>query len=163
MRKNNGYSGMQILLHWVIAVLIVFNYIYSEGMGKALHVRLDGGGDGTLPLNPSIHVFVGVSVFVLCLIRVILRLTQGVPEAGGHGMMQKAAHWGHLLLYALMILVPVAGMAAWFGRVEAAGDPHAVLANLLMIVAGGHALAAIYHQYFLRDNLMNRMKRPGSL
>ncbi len=39
---------------------------------------------------------------------------------------------------------------------------HAVLANLLMIVAGGHAVMAIYHQYFLHDGLLARMMRPGS-
>lgn len=161
MRQRAGYSGTQIVFHWAIAALILFNYIYSEGMGKALHFRLEGGTptDG-FDLNPQIHVVVGILIFALCLIRLVLRGIRGVPAPGGHGLMQRAAHWGHLLLYALMILVPVAGGLAWFGRIDAFGDVHSVLANALMIVAGGHAVMAIYHQYFLRDGLLGRMMRP---
>lgn len=162
MHERAGYSGIQILLHWTIAVLILFNYIYSEGMGKALHFRIDGGTpEGGLALNPQIHVLVGVAVLVLSLIRLLLRQTRGVPAPGGHGTMQQAAHWGHLALYALMIAVPAAGGLAWFARIEAFGDIHGLMANLLMIVAGGHAAAAIYHQYVVKDGLMMRMRRPG--
>ena len=41
MKQRIGYSGAQIALHWTIAVLILFNYIYSDGMGRALHARLE--------------------------------------------------------------------------------------------------------------------------
>lgn len=162
MIQRIGYSGTQIALHWAIAVLILFNYIYSEGMGDALDARLEGIPATNLEINPQIHVWVGVTVLVLSLIRLALRQTRGVPEAGGTGMMQLAATWGHRLLYALMILVPVMGGLTWFGRIEATGDIHALLANALMIVAGGHALMAIYHQFVVRDGLLNRMTRPGS-
>ena len=162
MIQRIGYSGTQIALHWAIAVLILFNYIYSEGMGDALDARLEGIPAGNLEINPQIHVWVGVTVLVLSLIRLALRQTRGVPEAGGTGMMQLAATWGHRLLYALMILVPVMGGLTWFGRIEATGDIHALLANALMIVAGGHALMAIYHQFVVRDGLLNRMTRPGN-
>ena len=57
----------------------------------------------------------------------------------------------------------VAGMITWFGRVDAAGDIHGVLANALMIVAGGHAAMAIYHQFVMRDGLLDRMTRPGDM
>ena len=61
-----------------------------------------------------------------------------------------------------MILVPVMGGLTWFGRIEATGDIHAVLANALMILAGGHALMAIYHQFIVRDGLLTRMTRPDA-
>lgn len=163
MKQNTGYSGAQIALHWVIAVLILFNYIYSEGMGEALDVRLGEEATKTLELNPAVHVLVGVAVLVLSLLRLVIRMGQGAPEPGGSGMMQTAAAWGHRLLYALMILVPATGGITWFGMVGATGDMHGVLANALMIVAGGHALMAIYHQYVIRDGLLVRMTRPGSM
>ena len=47
--------------------------------------------------------------------------------------------------------------------VKATGDLHAVLANALLVVAGGHALVAIYHQFVIRDGLLARMTRPGSM
>ena len=163
MKQRIGYSGAQIALHWTIAVLILFNYIYSDGMGRALHARLDGTPATDLGINPSVHVWVGVAVLVLSLIRLGLRLGRGVPEPGGEGLVQVAAEWGHRLLYLLMILVPVAGMITWFGRVDAAGDIHGVLANALMIVAGGHAAMAIYHQFVMRDGLLDRRTRPGDM
>ena len=162
MNHRNGYSGAQIALHWIIAILILFNYIYSEGMARALDARLEGTPAGALDINPSIHVWVGVSVLVLSLVRLMLRFGRGVPAAGGSGIMQVAAIWGHRLLYLLMILVPAMGMMTWFGRIDATGEPHAVLANALLIVAGGHALMAIWHQYVIRDGLLNRMMRPNS-
>ena len=162
MRQRSGYSAPQIALHWAIAVLILFNYIYSDGMGRALDARLEGTPATNLGINPQIHVWVGVTVLLLTLIRLALRQTRGVPEAGGTGLMKLAATWGHRLLYALMILVPLMGGLTWFGRIEATGDIHALLANALMIVAGGHALMAIYHQFIVRDGLLTRMTRPGN-
>ena len=162
MRQRSGYSAPQIALHWAIAVLILFNYIYSDGMGRALDARLEGTPATNLGINPQIHVWVGVTVLLLTLIRLALRQMRGVPEAGGTGLMQLAATWGHRLLYALMILVPLMGGLTWFGRIEATGDIHAVLANALMILAGGHALMAIYHQFIVRDGLLTRMTRPDA-
>ena len=38
---------------------------------------------------------------------------------------------------------------------------HALTANLLIIVALVHALAALFHQYVLKDLLLLRMMKPG--
>lgn len=165
MKQRIGYSGAQIALHWTIAVLILFNYIYSDGMGRALHARLDGTPATDLGgINPSVHVWVGVAVLVLSLIRLGLRLGRGVPEPGGEGLVQVAAEWGSPA--AVSADDPGSGRwhdHLWFGRVDAAGDIHGVLANALMIVAGGHAAMAIYHQFVMRDGLLDRMTRPGDM
>lgn len=163
MTTRNGYSRPQILLHWIIAVLIAFNYLYSEGMGEALDFRLGDAASGATAadINPQVHVWVGVAVLLLSLARLILRGVEGVPEPGGQGAMQRMAGWGHRLLYLLMILVPLMGGLTWFGRIEALGDIHAVLANTLIVVALGHAAVAIFHQLVLRDNLIRRMTRPS--
>ena len=162
MKQRSGYSTIQIALHWAIAVLILFNYLYSEGMEDALDARLEGTPLENIGINPSVHVWVGVTVLVLCLIRLGLRLRRGVPEAGGTGAMQLAAIWGHRLLYLLMILVPALGGITWFGRFDPTGELHVLAANALMIVAGGHAVMAIYHQFVVRDGLLTRMTRPES-
>ena len=57
MKTRTGYSGLQILLHWATALLVVFNWFYSDGMGRALRVHLDGAA--SIPpssMNPYIHV-----------------------------------------------------------------------------------------------------------
>lgn len=158
--KPAKYSRLQIALHWGVFMLFAFNFIFSEGMGKALRIKLEGGvPEGLVPL---LHPPVGVAILVLTLVRMAVRLRKGAPElpAGGHPLMDKAAHLGHLALYGLLVLIPASGMAAWGGGIEQAGDVHEVLVKVTMLLVIGHALAALVHQFVLKDNLMARM-RPG--
>ncbi|MDR3416440.1 MAG: cytochrome b/b6 domain-containing protein, partial [Nevskia sp.] len=37
------------------------------------------------------------------------------------------------------------------------GDLHAYVTNAIVILAGVHALAALYHHYILRDSVLRRM------
>lgn len=159
--KHSGYSGFQILLHWMIGLLVLFNFVYSDDMGDALEAMLEGKAHEALDINPAIHVWVGVAVLVLVVIRLAVRRLRGAPEAAGQGRMQVAAKWGHRALYLLMFLVPLLGGIAWFGGTEATAEPHAVLANLLMLLAGGHAVMALWHHFVLRDGLLMRMFKPG--
>ena len=70
-----------------------------------------------------------------------------------------AAHVGHWALYALMVLAPVTGLAAWYGGIEAAAEVHELFKPLLIILVAVHVLAALFHQFVLKDNLLARMKR----
>ena len=157
MKMSKGYTSLQIALHWVIALGVVFNYIVSEGMGKALDERL-GGQDVSIAIA-AFHVWVGVALLVLVVIRIAVRLTSGAPapEAGMLGLFARVAHGA---LYLLILVVPLFGGLAWFAGVEAVADAHALLANVLVIVAGLHALAGLYHGLILKDGILRRMMRP---
>jgi len=161
MATKNGYSVLQIALHWIIAVLIVTAWLISDGMGEALRARLQTGATGTE--GNTAHVWLGGATFLLILIRLIVRWVQGAPDpvAGGSEMMEKAGIWGHRLLYLLMIVTPALGAITWYGGVRATGDLHEVASNALLIVAAGHAAMAIIHQYVLRDGSLDRMTRQG--
>ncbi|MER5172173.1 cytochrome b [Thioclava kandeliae] len=161
MARRTGYSGIQILLHWAVAVLVVFNWFYSEGMGRAVDNRLDGS-TGPLELNPQIHVWVGVAVLVLVVVRFGLRKARGGPDVPGQGLLHVAGVWGHRLLYVLLFAVPLLGMAMWFAGIDAAGDIHKLCADALLILAGAHAAMGLFHHYVLKDGLMARMMRPES-
>lgn len=157
MAAQTGYTRLQIALHWVIALLIVFNYVFSEAVEEVFDKRLEGATDAATPL----HVWVGLAVLALVLLRVAVRFASGAPAAPGvPGSMQvKAAEWGHRLLYLLMIGVPMGGAIAWFQGVEALAGLHGLFANVLVIVAGLHAVMALYHQYVLKDHLLRRMMK----
>lgn len=162
MTGRNGYSALQIALHWAIAALILFNYIVSDGMGRALDARLEGG----MPpggLTPVLHVYVGLAVLALVALRVLVRLTQGAPAAHDSGIpaLNLGARLAHGALYLLMLAVPVFGALTWYGGIEDAGEAHEVAANLILILAGLHAAAALFHQYVLKDGLLVRMMRAG--
>lgn len=154
------YKTPQIALHWAIAVLIAANWIFSEDMGRALEARLEGGlVEGVLPL---FHTLAGGAIFVLVLIRIVLRLRLGAPPAspGTPHLLELAGTWGHRLLYLLMLVVPASGSAAWYVGIQAAGEAHEILVNLLLIVVVLHTAAALFHQYVLKDRLIARMM-PG--
>lgn len=156
-----GYSMTQIRLHWVVVVLILFQFVFSDAIGGAFRKALNGEVVAFDPMVTA-HVAAGFAVGALVVWRMVLRMTLGVPNApaGEPALLRMAAHWTHLLMYVLMLLLPVSGALAWFGLVEAAGEAHEVMKALLMILAGLHVVATLWHQFWLKDGLLLRMKRP---
>lgn len=157
MKTASGYSGVQIALHWIVALLILAAWLSGEGAEEAMEAVEDGGATGFVP-----HVAFGLAILALVVVRVLIRLSRGAPAAPGApgSLSVLAADWGHRLLYLLMIAVPLGGVAVFFLGLDL-GDVHGLAANLLMLVALGHALMALYHQYVLKDGLLRRMMRAG--
>lgn len=156
------YSRTQILLHWLVAVLIVFQFVAHEPMSDAWDKISEGVEVGFSPLVAA-HVFAGIAVLILVVWRLFLRLTRGVPplpeeEAPAMKMVAHLVHWG---LYALMILLPVSGGMAWFGGVEAAAEAHEAMKIIILAVVILHVLGALYQQLVLKTNIMERMKKAG--
>lgn len=89
--------------------------------------------------------------------------------------MDKLAKGIHLLLYLLTILTVLAGLTLAFSAdlpnflLNHAGDlpkdyedflaheVHDIFANLLLYTIGLHIVAALYHQFILKDGLLWRM------
>lgn len=161
MSRVTGYSRAQIALHWGILLLLGVSYVSSDKMKaawRAIHEGRDAFGT-----TAAAHVWIGVAILVLALARVAIRLTRGAPDlpAGGHPVANLVARLTHLGLYALLLLIPAAGLMAWFGGVDAAGEVHEVLFNLGIALVMLHVAGALYHQFVLKDGLIDRMKRAG--
>ncbi len=159
MTRKTGYSKAQIGLHWAIAALIGVNYIVSDGMGEIF----DGTLEGKAPegWTPVVHVYVGLAVLALVIVRMVVRMRQGAPEAPttGPALLDLAASATHKLLYLLMLLVPVLGAITWFRGMEATADLHVYAMNAMMLLILAHAAAALFHQYVVKDGLLLRMMR----
>lgn len=155
MKTTTGYSGLQIVLHWLIAILIVIAWFTGEGAEEAMEVVEDGGTAGFVP-----HVAVGLAILALVTVRVLVRLGRGAPAAPGApgSLSVMVADWGHRLIYLMMIAVPLGGISVFFLGLDV-GEIHGLAANLLMLVVLGHALMALYHQYVLKDGLLRRMMK----
>lgn len=161
MPAPKGYSARQIRLHWIVTVLIVLQFVLHEPMAEAW----DGLETGQSPAFNWLvlsHVIGGVLVLIFALWRLALRATRGVPPppSAEPAPLRSAAHLAHLALYALMILMPLSGLAAWFGRVEVAGEVHEALRLALLGLIALHVLAALWHQFWLKDGLLQRMRQP---
>ena len=75
-----GYSFAQIALHWLIAALVIFQWIFGEDIVPAYRAYRRGTDVAPDDLtNANIHVYVGIAIFVLAIIRFAIRLNRGVP------------------------------------------------------------------------------------
>jgi cytochrome b561 len=167
------YNKVSISLHWLIALLIFFNFALGLYMAD-------------LPLSPlklqrySWHKWAGVTVFVLLVIRLLWRITHKPPAPLPMPRWQHiAATAVHHLLYVFMFIVPISGwlmssahgfQTVWFGVLplpdlldknkelaETLEEVHEVLNYGMLALVVAHVGAALKHQFIEKDGLMGRM------
>lgn len=159
MSASNGYTRVQISLHWIMAFLIAGAFLTHESMGDALRQKIESGVSGVG--SPTPHTILGMLALIFVLWRIVVRIRNGAPEAHGSPAVAVAAMWGHRVLYLLMIAVPIGGFTAWVGGYRDVGDLHGLAGKALIIIALGHALMAFWHQWVKRDGTITRMVKPG--
>ncbi|QKV19695.1 cytochrome b [Oricola thermophila] len=157
-----GFSAAQIRLHWIVFVLIVLQYVLHEPMSDAWRAIRRGEDFAFDPLVAA-HVFGGLLVLLLAIWRLALRARRGAPPPPDRepAILKRAAAATHFGLYALMFLMPVSGMAAWFGHIDAAAAAHSIMRVILLALVALHVAGALYHQFVLKTDVLNRMRRPG--
>jgi cytochrome b561 len=104
------YSGVAVLLHWVIAVLIIVNVILS-------HVT-ELIPEESIRFVIDTHKSIGITVLGLVLMRILWRMThRPPPPAESLQSWEKTLSKGaHAFLYLLMVAMPVTGWmhdSAW--------------------------------------------------
>lgn len=161
--KVAGYSKLQIALHWIVVLLIVFQFLAHEGMERSVDAFERGQTPEPAALYGAyLHVAAGLLVLACALVRLWLRFTRGVPalpEAEGP-LLKLAAHATHILIYALIILIPLSGAAAWQFGIAAAGEVHETLFNVLMLLVAIHIAGALFQHFVLKSDVVRRMVRP---
>ena len=167
------HDALTLGLHWFIALLIAAAYAASA-------LVEDRGAKWALTLHGSL----GLAVFGLSVLRILWRgLARHPAPVPMPEWMARAAHFAHVALYALMVLAPLLGLLTVWTRGEdfsffwlldlpsplpfpwvanrswreVLGGAHELAANGLVILAGAHAAAAIFHQFVLKDRLLERM------
>jgi cytochrome b561 len=128
----------------------------------------------------GIHMIVGIMVFVLLVIRLIVRWGTQHPEwaSAGNKFLDWVGNLTHFGLYVLTFLMTITGiiladqrgiLARTFGIGStpapgsfrrggfSLGFFHGGIWTLLILLIALHVGAALYHQFILKDNLMGRM------
>ena len=160
MSQLRGYSAAQIALHWLVAALILFQLIFGEDMGGAWRA-VRQGVEPDMSFWVWAHIVAGIAVLVFALWRLALHFRRGAPEPPqASALMMAAAKSGHWALYAVMLLAPMTGLAAWYGGVATAAEVHELFKPVIIVLVAGHVAAALYHQFIRKDGLLLRMKRP---
>ena len=157
------YHSVQIILHWTVAILILYQYVLSssfsdKNLEKCQNVGMTGSEcEGLLP-----HYVVGSILLGLMLIRVGFRVYFGAPPhpKAVPYFIKTLAKLSHLTLYLLVILMPLTGLLGWHTNSETLLFMHSVISNCLVVLILTHICAVGFHEGILGSQLFYRM---GSL
>ena len=177
--SREAYGAVARFAHWATALLIalawplgMFRNYFPEGPQRDASV--------------FVHMSIGLCVILLLVLRLVWRALDPPPPAIRADRFEPwlglAAKAGLLLLYALLIVTPILGVVLQFSRGKAlpvfglfdipspwVADRaffrqiirmHQFAGDALVIVALGHAAAALFHHWALRDRTLARML-PG--
>lgn len=168
------YDGRTIVLHWLVAICVVFLWFGAH--------LIDWFPKGAPRVDArSVHIVIGTLLAAVMAYRLFWRLNGGTRLPYQHSWSGGLARLMHATLYAItFVTIGLGMMNAWirgdslFGlfRIPALGSFdaaarhslsenvvrfHELGANLLLVLAAGHAALALFHQFVLKDNLLRRM------
>lgn len=161
-RSPQGYSTLQIALHWIIAALVVFQVIFGEDIVPAFRAYLKGTEPAAADLSAAnIHVYVGIAIFVLAVIRLAIRVTRGGPAApAGESAAQK---WigiaTHVVLYGVILGMPISGGIAWYMGLGDVGEIHEIGKPVIIVFVALHTIGALYQHFVVKSDVLMRMLR----
>jgi cytochrome b561 len=172
--KPAGYNGAAKGLHWLILILLVVQFGVAWTMPDV--------GRDTKPIGLiAWHMSIGAFILLVMLVRLGWRAISEVPPAPADlaPPLRRLSRATHFLLYAILIVLPLLGWINASARGWAVqflgviplpalvpsgspwghemGDVHQIVAYVLLGVVGLHVLGALYHQFILKDALLQRM------
>jgi len=158
--------------HWIIVALLSAQYIVGSVMP---HIRKDTPHEGWV----AWHTSIGAAIMFVVVLRLVWRFLKPVPLLAMPSWQMRLANFTHAGLYILVITMTILGFAStgylgWtvrlFGLVpipalaekgaewgHTAGDIHDTLVYVLLAFIVLHIGAALYHHFFLRDRVLQRM------
>lgn len=154
-----AYSRSQVALHWLVALGVVIqigihDFIVEERAALAAGQPVSDFARAMANAHIAIGLLVGVAVAA----RLVLRWRHGAPthRAGKSRVSARLADAMHFGLYAALVAMVLTGIATASGLANLAGLHLAIdLAMVAMII--GHAGAAFWNQFILRDGTLTRM------
>jgi cytochrome b561 len=174
---GTSYDKVAIALHWLTALLVVVQFGLAE--------TWDWFAKPTTRAMESTHISLGVLLTAVVVARIAWRLIPGHQRpAIVSGWVKLASKSVHYLLYLLLVAQAALGFglrwaqghpASFFGLFAIPGpyraldrptrhllhELHENVGWAIIILAFGHALAALYHHYFLKDRVLGRMLPLG--
>ncbi|MBS3744622.1 MAG: cytochrome b [Wenzhouxiangellaceae bacterium] len=171
---DRSYGLVAQSFHWLVVAGITAQFIWAWRIDQTDSIR-------TQFTLVNQHKSIGMTVLGLVVLRLLWRAVNRPPAFPGSmsGWERRAASTAHWLLYALILVMPLTGWiyssAAGFGaeffglldipdfvaqseRLESVfGTIHEWLAKAILLVVAIHVLAALRHQFVLKDGLLRRM------
>lgn len=160
------FPQIVIYAHWMTLLCVLVAYFSSQG-----HIE-----DGWLGQT---HVISGDLVFILFFVRIVLYMhfKDQFPKVDYLSSLQERAFTlMKLALYTGLFAVPLLGWVTLVSEKDSfsllgndlpqalfmpnldIGEIHPIVANIFMTLIGLHALAALIHNFILKDGVLKSMK-----
>lgn len=167
---KNQYGSGAVIFHWLTALLI----LSMVPLGIFMHELPNEGIKAALYRT---HIAIGMIVFIVTILRIIWKFKDNkVSEMTSMPKFQRLLARGMQQLLVIIVLlaavsgltyITTSGLAAQLFFAEninwpspgdfTAAKTHGVLTILLIPLMFLHILAALYHQYFVKDAIFNRI------
>lgn len=153
-----GYTLLQILLHWLVAVLVLVQYLTGGSIERthdAVHLGL--APDPFDLLQHAVHNWSGMAIGALMVVRLLLRWWLGglTPRVPGGGPAEHAARALHLGFYGALIGQAALGFTASY-ITFAVAPLHVIGSKMILAMLALHVAAAAVHAA-RRDGVVMRM------
>jgi cytochrome b561 len=171
------YAPAMRFLHWLTALLVLGLFVVGGWL------TYFDPGDG--PLKNTLyllHESTGMTVWVLVLIRILVRLATGAPKlpVGTSPAVRVLATLNHVALYLVLLVQPIIGLMdtnawgfplKWFGLfivpspigkqpdpvAQSFSDLHWWGAATLLLLLALHIAGALHHAVLRRDGVIHHM------
>jgi cytochrome b561 len=175
--NEDRFDNVSIALHWTIGIAII-----TIAVVQLLGHEILPKGSGLRGTLKALHDPAGTIVLCLVLLRLIWRSFHPAPASPGAMRPWEfaVAKSTHLILWAMMVLIPVSGIAYTLARgmpidfglfqimapadltlgrnaARAIKKVHEFLGQAILWVALAHAAAALWHHYIRKDHVLMRM------
>ncbi len=174
LNVDQKYAPISIAIHWLTLLLMIAIYVSIE-----LHEALPRGNSLRGAMEDW-HIVFGLTVLALAIARLIINLRLKVPAIipripAWQMMMTKGMK---IYLYGLMLIAPILGWMYLSASEEPinwlfvslpaispvseavadfTGEAHELLGTSGYFFITFHALAGLYHHYWVKDNTLKRM------
>ena len=169
---GSHYDNVAISLHWLTAFLVVLQFGLAQTWSWFARP--------TRHLMIVSHMSFGIVLTVVIIARLLWRFAfRHQVSSLETGIVRIASTGVHYLLYAFLAAEATLGfLSRWEGNeamsffglqipspfvgsgqkvAHQVQDIHSWVGWTIIILASGHALAALYHHYFLKDGVLRRM------
>jgi cytochrome b561 len=170
------YDALSQAFHWITAIAVVIAFILGpEHFGRLMHDGLDPATRSDIVWHESL----GLLVMVLTVARLLwVAVRPAAPTFAMAGWMQLTSKVVHGALWVLLLALPATALLALGSeghpltllggvRVDQMpliansglanladwGEVHGFLGDAILVLAGLHAVAAIYHHVVLKDGV----------
>lgn len=173
-RTRDRYHPLSMAVHWLTLGLLIAVYALIELRG------IYPKGSAAHDAMKTWHFMLGLTVFVIVLLRVVLRLVFSTPPIVPPlpVWQHRLAALMHLALYAFLLVMPLLGWLTlsakgrvsivWSGVAAVGGSrqgmgthsggyPQDYRHRVGYYLIGLHTAAALIHHYFVHDNTLLRM------